>query len=122
MATPPPPGVSATTAGMSDRGAGVARGVRRGLGLVGRWYGEARGPGGAGCAIGRLSWHAQVLQGEAARRRALAEKEGVDVRARGLGGGRRGGRDGERPGRRGVRVACGVGAAGGADVEVSQSS
>ena len=76
---------------MSARGAGVARGARRGLGLAVRWYGEARGPGGAGCAIGRLSWHAQSLGGEAARRRALVEKEGGDVRARGLGGGRRGG-------------------------------
>ena len=49
---------------VSDRGAGVARGVRRGLGLAGCWCGEARGPaGGAGCAIGRLSWHAQRLAG-----------------------------------------------------------
>jgi len=39
----------------------VARGVRRGLGLAGCWYGEARGPGGAGCAIGMLSWHVQSL-------------------------------------------------------------
>ena len=50
------------------------------------------------------------MRGEAARRRALVEKEGGGVRARGLGGGRRGGRGGERPGRRGVLVACGVGA------------
>jgi len=40
---------------------GVARGVIRGLGLAGRWCCEACGPGGAGCAIGRLSWHAQSL-------------------------------------------------------------
>ena len=84
----------------------MARGVRRGLGLAGRWYGEARGTGGAGCAIGRLSWHAQSLGGEAARRCVLVEKEGGGVRARGLGGGRRGGHGGERPGRRGVQVAC----------------
>mgnify|MGYP002842733021 CR=1 FL=1 len=59
---------------ISDRGAGVARSVRRGIGVVGCWYCEARGTGGAGCAIGRLSWHAQSLarRGEAARRRALA--------------------------------------------------
>ena len=61
----------------------MARGVRRGLGLAGRWYGEARRPGGAGCAIGRFLWHAQSLaRGEAARRRVLVEKEGGGVRAR----------------------------------------
>ena len=37
----------------TDRGAGVARGVLRGLRLAGRWYVGARGPGGAGCARGR---------------------------------------------------------------------
>ena len=60
------------------------------------------------------NWQAVVARAksgsEAARRRALMEKEGGGVRARGLGGGRRGGRGGERPGRRGVQVACGVGA------------
>ena len=49
----------------------MARSVRRGLGLAGRWCGVARGTGGTGCAIGRLWWHAQSLGGEAARGRAL---------------------------------------------------
>ena len=85
---------------ISDRGAGVARAVFAGSG----WW-RACGPGGAGCAIGRLwscvkSCEARLQGG------GLVEKEGGGVRAWGLGGGRRG----ERPGRRGVRVACGVGA------------
>ena len=88
---------------ISGRGAGVARGLRRGLVL-----GEARGPGGvrsAGCRGMRKVW-----RGEAAKRRALVEKEGGGDRARGLGGGRRGGRDGEQPVRRGARGEVGSGA------------
>ena len=60
---------------ISGRGAGEARGLRCGIGLAGRWCGEARGPGGAGCAIGRLSWHVQSLGGEAASRRALVRRK-----------------------------------------------
>ena len=62
----------------------MARGVLRGLGLAGRWYGEARGPGGAGCAIGRLSWHAQSRSearlrggGRWRRRKAAAFERGA---------------------------------------------
>ena len=106
---------------LSDRGAGVARGVRRGLALAGRWYGKACGLGGAGCAIGRLSWHAQSLArrgceaagagGEGRRRRSSA---GLGRRAerrtwrraarpaRRAGGVRRGSGPGWRERRRGV--------------------
>ena len=51
----------------------------------------------------------KVWRGEAARRRALVEKEAA-VFGRGAWAWAAGGRGGERPGRRGVQAACGVGA------------
>ena len=65
--------------------------MRRVLGLAGRWpwhwRGEACGPGGAGCAIGRSAVVLACAKPSeyAARRRALAEKEGGDVRERRAG-------------------------------------
>ena len=86
---------------------------RRDRGLCWRGTGAAWHAGQvarAELSAGCRGMHKVCWRGEVARRRALAEKEGGDVRARGLGGGRRGGRGGERPGGRGVLVACGVGA------------
>ena len=73
-----------------DRDAGVARGVRRGLGLAGRGYGEARGQvaqaeRSAGCRGMR-----KVRQGEAARRRWWRRKAAAFERGAWAAGGEAG--------------------------------
>ena len=79
--------------------------MRRGLGLAGRWYAEACGPGGAGCAIGRLSWHAQSLARRGCEAAGAGGEAGVEA-------------SGEASE---AKVACGVGAGragASADVEM----
>ena len=62
---------------MSNWGAGVAGGVRCGLGLAVRWSGEACGAGGAGLSIGWRSDHAESwASGGCERCAGLEEKEG----------------------------------------------
>ena len=61
---------------MSNRGAGVAGGVRCGLGLAARWSGEACGAGGAGPSTGWRSDHAESrASGGCERCAGLEEKE-----------------------------------------------
>ena len=67
----------ARQAEMSNWGAGVAGGVRCGLGLAVRWSGEACGAGGAGRRIGWRSDHAESrASGGCERCAGLEEKEG----------------------------------------------
>ena len=64
---------------MSNRGAGVAGGVRCGLGLAVRWSGEACGAGGAGPSIGWRSDHVESWASGGCgceRCAGLEEKEG----------------------------------------------
>ena len=62
---------------MSNRGAGVAGGVRCGLGLAARRSSKACGAGGAGPSIGWRSDHAESLaSGGCERCAGLEEKEG----------------------------------------------
>ena len=62
---------------MSNRGASVAVGVRRGLGLAARWSRKTCGAGGAGPSIGWRSDHAESrASGGCERCAGLEEKEG----------------------------------------------
>ena len=78
---------------MSNRGAGVAGGVRCGLGLAARRSSKACGAGGAGPSIGWRSDHAESLaSGGCERCAGLEEKEGgVLARDAWAAGGRFGG-------------------------------
>ena len=101
------------TGALAWRGACVAGSGWRDAGMAKHAGQVARAERSAGCCGMRKVW-----RGEAASRRALVEKEGGGVRARGLGGGWKAGVEASGQGGEACwwRAACGV-AGGEAQVE-----